>query len=460
MTGNTVLQDLFDACGTAELIADATRLSATALHHGADDWSRALRRAGIARGDRIICALPNGAAFAQLLVATLAEGVTLAPVPPDEDVVPLLESLDARVAIARQSMHPNVAVPSAVGGPPSGPITPRKAIARTDHVAFLLRTSGTSGTPQWVAVPESGVLAVLNSHLPHMALDGGCALCALPWHHAFGLVLGIIPALLRARRIVTVAAPPRDVAALVALADEHAVSQMSMVPLTAARLASSDGGMALLRRLRGGLVGGAPIDAALSAHLRTTKLRVGYGQTQACPGIMLGQPGEFSAGFIGRPIGCEVRIDSDGVLAFRGPNVCTGIWQAAALDVHDPHRWQRTDDIVSERDGAYTFVSRASVSFKLANGTLVVPPVIEAGIRAHFPRMSEIVITPTAQQRIAVTYSTVDGSELDERDLHRVMGGLQSYLGTVRCVPYSTWPRTAKGEVDRQRLLCDAPPQG
>ena len=458
MTGTTVLQELFDACGTADLIADGAHLSATALHHGANDWSRALRRAGIARGDRIICALPNGAAFAQLLAASLAEGVTLVPVPPDEDVVPLLESMDARVAIARQSTHVNVAVPSPVGGPPGGPITARKAVVRTDHVAFLLRTSGTSGQPRWVALPEIGVLAVLNSHLAQLAIDGGTALCTLPWHHAFGLVLGIMPALLRARRIVTLASPPRDVVALVTLAEEHAVTHMSMVPLTAGRLASTERGMALLRRLRGGLVGGAPIDAALASHLRTTQLRVGYGQTEACPGIMLGQPGEFSAGFIGRPVGCEVRIDGDGVLAFRGPNVCTGVWHAGALEVHDPHRWQRTDDIVAETHGGYIFLSRASVSFKLPNGTMVVPPVIEASVRAQFPRMSELLITPTGQQRIAVTYSTVDGGELDAQDVQRALGGLQSYLGAVRCIPYSTWPRTPKGEVDRERMLRETPP--
>lgn len=451
-SGNSALQELFDACGTAELRTDDVRLSATAMHHGANDWARALRRAGVARGDRVVCALPNGPAFAQLLIATLAEGVTLAPVPPDENVVPLLDALDARIAIAGQSSHPNVAVPSHTGGPPSGPITPRKSSERTDHVAFLLRTSGTSGTPRWIALSESGVMAVLDSHLPCMALDGGSALCVLPWSHAFGLILSLMPALLRARRIVTSASLPRDASTITALATAHAVTHMSMVPLTATRLASTAAGMALLRDLHGGIVGGAPIDASLAANLTATQLRVGYGQTEASPGIMLGQPGEFSAGFLGRPVGCEVRIDSDGVLAFRGPNACSGLWHDGTLHAMDPARWHRTDDIVTINAGAYTFLARATVSFKLPNGTIVFPPLLEASMRAQLPQLTALALVPTKAQLIAVTYSTQGDRDLDTADLHRALGGLRAYVGATRRVTLSDWPRTDKGEIDRTRL--------
>ncbi|MES3033110.1 MAG: class I adenylate-forming enzyme family protein [Gemmatimonadota bacterium] len=452
MTGNSALQELFDACGTAELVADGVRMSSTALHHGANDWSRALRRAGIARGDRVVCALPKGPAFVQLLVAALADGVTLAPVPPTEDVVPLLDALDASIAIALHAAHPNVAVPSHTGGPPGGSITARRTIERTENVAFLLRSSGTTGTPRWIGVPETGVLSVLESHLPQMALDGGSALCLLPWHHAFGLVLGVMAALLRARRVVTAAEPPRDAAAMVALAQAHAVSHLSMVPLTAHRLAGSSDGMTLLRALNGGLVGGAPIDAALAAHLTATRLRVGYGQTEASPGIMLGQPGEFAAGFIGRPVGCEVRIENDGVLAFRGLNACSGIWQDGAMQALDPQRWHRTDDIVAMHAGAYTFLSRASLSFKLANGTLVVPPALEHTIRQQVPRITDLVLSPTPQQLIAVTYSTRDDVDIDQHEIQRALGGLCAYVGVTRRVPSGAWQRTVKGEIDRRIL--------
>ena len=452
MTGNSALQELFDSCGTAELISPGGRHTATALHHGANDWSRALRRAGITRGDRVICALPNGAAFAQLLIAALADGVTLAPVPPHEDVVPLLVALDARIAIAEITNHPHVAVPARGGGPPAGPMVPRKSTERTDAIAFLMRSSGTGGQPRWIALSETGVLAVLESHLPLLAVDGGSVLCVLPWSHAFGLILGALPALLRARRIVTVASDARDSGGIVAIARAQAVSHLSMVPLIGSRLAETDEGTALLRALAGGLVGGAPIDARLASVLAATRLRVGYGQTEASPGIMLGHPGEFRDCLIGRPVGCEVRINADGELAFRGANACKGIWENRALHSLDANRWQPTGDLASMESGVYTFLGRVSMSFKLANGRLVQAPQLEARLRQHTPRITDAIVTSDGGRTIDVLYSTYDSLPVPETDIRHVLGGLSTYLRTTRCVSVDAWVRSPKGEIDRRHL--------
>ena len=452
MTGNTALQELFDTCGTAELIASGIRHSATALHHGANDWSRALRRAGITRGDRVICALPNDAAFAQLLVASLADGVTLVPVPAGEDVVPLLEELDARIAITANPSQQHVAEPSRTGGPPSGPMVPRKSTERTDNIAFLLRSSGTVGQPRWIALSETGVMAVLQSHMPMLGIDGGCALSVLPWSHAFGLVLGLMPALLRARRIVTIPAATGGAGAWIATARANAVTHMSMVPLIATRLGASDDGRAMLRSLHGGLVGGAPIDERLALLLTTTRLRVGYGQTEASPGIMLGHPGEFRAMLLGRPVGCEVRIEPDGVLAFRGPNACEGTWENQRLHPLEAGRWQRTDDLVSVDSGVYTFVGRTATSFKLANGRMVLAPQIEASLRHRIPRITDVVLTTSSGDSIDVLYSTHDASTVPEDEIRRVFGGLSAYLRSVTPVGMDAWVRTPKGDIDRQHL--------
>ncbi len=452
MTGNSALQELFDACGATELVADGVRFSATALHHGADDWARALRRAGVARGDRVVCALPNGAAFVQLLVAALADGITLVPVPPHEDVAVLLETIDARIAVAPESTHRHVAVPSRTGGPPGGPIFPRAAAARSDAIAFLLRSSGTTSAPRWSAISERAVLSVLQSHLPYLGMDGASALCVLPWNHAFGLVLGVLPALLRARRIVTTSGSARDTATVIGLAREYAVTQMSMVPLLASRFAASEGGRALLSSLQAGLVGGAPIDEALASVLRGSKLRVGYGQTEAGPGILLGHPGEFSSCFIGRPVGCDVRIDADHVLAFRGSNASDGFWEHGALRMLEHDRWHRTDDLVTCTDGAYTFVGRTSAFFKLANGTVVDAPRIEASLRAQLPRITAVVLAAHDGGQIDVVYSTHDSLPVDTVEIGRLLGGLRAYLRTSQCVGIDAWVRSPKGEIDRQRL--------
>jgi long-subunit acyl-CoA synthetase (AMP-forming) len=266
------------------------------------------------------------------------------------------------------------------------------------------------------------------------------------------LILGLLPALLRSRRVVTTSEPVRDIGALIRLAEEQGATQMSMVPLVAERLAAQQSGRTLLTTLRGGLVGGAPIDAALADVLCTSRLRVGYGQTEAGPGIMLGHAGEFSAGFIGRPVGCDVRIDDDGVLAFRGANSSDGYWEHGALRALDPDRWHRTDDLVTCTDGAYTFIGRASMSFKLANGTLVDAPRIEAALRSHLPRITHVVLAPHDGGSLAVLYSTHDALPVDVAEVRQLLGGLRAYLKRLVCVNVDAWVRSAKGEIDRRQL--------
>ena len=452
MTGLSPLQSLFDNCGTAELITASTRVSATALHHGANDWSRALRRVGIMRGDRVLCALPNGEAFVQLLIASLADGVTLVPVPVGDDVERLLDIIDARVAISLSSTSAHVAVPSSAGGPPSAPLVPRRSSQRSDTIAFLLRSSGTTAEPKWVAIAERGVLAVLQSHLPLMAIDGASTLCILPWHHAFGLILGVLPALLRARRVVIPVADPRNTDAIVDVARQHAVTHMSLVPLLASRLSAHADGQQLLEQLASGIVGGAPIDALLAARLATTRLRVGYGVTEASPGIMLGEPGEFRAGLLGRPVGCAVRIDSDGVLAFTGPNMCDGYWIAGSLHALAPDRWHRTDDMVSVTAGTYSIVGRTAMNFKLSNGRMVEAPAIESTLRARVPQMVDAVLHSRDGVGLDLLYSTRNAMPIAREAVELAIGGLTQYLRTVTCIGVDEWQRTSKGEIDRQHL--------
>ena len=323
---------------------------------------------------------------------------------------------------------------------------------RSDNIAFLLRTSGTSGVARWIALSETNVLSVLQSHLPQMALDGASVLCILPWFHAFGLILGLLPALLRARVIVAEPDAVRDASTLIAFASQHATSHLSMVPLTASRLAATDDGLALLRTLQSGLVGGAPIDAYLAAVLTTTKLRVGYGQTEASPGIMLGYPGEFRENLLGRPLGCDVRVDDDGVLAFKGPNACAGFWEEGVLIPLEDDRWQRTGDIVTVSGGVYTFVGRASLSFKLQNGRIVNAPLIEHALRSRCVRVTDVVVVPTSAHRVNLIYSTYDGQDVAPADIAHALGGVQSYLGAVVRVPLDAWTRTPKGDIDRSKL--------
>lgn len=450
-TGST-LAALFTPCGSASLVADGTTHSAAVMHAGAQAWSRAFELSGIGVGDRVLSALPNGAAFAMLVRATLASGITLVPVPEREDLSALLDPLDARLGVAVASSHPYVVVPAPDGRAPRDPIRARDSAGRTPGIAFLLRTSGTTDAPRFVALRDAGVLAVLRSHLPLLAIADRRVLALLPWHHAFGLVLDLLPALLHANRIVSAGGATRDAFALRTLATTHDVDYLSMVPLIASRLAATPDGPAFLRSLRGGLIGGAPVDARLADILSQTHLRIGYGQTEASPGIMLSDPGEFADALLGRPIGCQVRIEADDVLSFRGPNACAGIWSDGALHPIDIEGWHRTGDLVSERDGLYSYIGRTSMTFKLSNGRMVRAPQLEATIRRDLPEITDVVLAPHGGALLDLLYSTADARTVPDTRFHAVLGGLAEYLGRVTRVDDAQWIRTPKGDIDRRRL--------
>jgi long-subunit acyl-CoA synthetase (AMP-forming) len=344
-------------------------------------------------------------------------------------------------------------------------VAPRPARgAPTRDARFLVQTSGTAGAPRRVALSDANVRAVLASHRAPLALDGGAALSVLPWHHVFGLVLELLPALLGGATLVRERSGGRDPGALLAAARAWPITHLHAVPLTLRLLAERDDGLALLRRLRAGLVGGAPVSAALAERLSATRLRVGYGQTEASPGICLGEAGAWRAHTLGRPLGCDVRLDDDGVLAFRGPNAHLGTWRDGALDRHAPGRWVRTGDLAREEpDGAYTFEGRAADAFKLENGRYVPAPEAERRVRARWPQLVEAVLSSPDGRALVLAVSTEraadpvpDGAAV-AAELAPLLGPRAAHpVGVVR-VARDAWAFTPKGELDRRHPTGLAP---
>ena len=429
-------------------------LTAASLWAAARLWMQALREAGLAPGDRIICALPPGPGFLALLVTALWDGYTLAPVAPGTPLAPLLETLDARLAVGTGD-GPHMAS-EGEAGQPAMPLPALRASREpaTPDVRLLLRTGGTTGGGRWIALADANLLAVLDSHAPRMALDGARVLSVLPWHHAFGLVLGVLAALLHADELVRDPHGGRDTAALIALAEQYDVTHADLVPALVERLARDPRGDALLDLFAGGIVGGAAVHAPLAARLARTRLRVGYGQTEAGPGITFGEPGEWRPRWLGRALGCEVRRDDDGVLAFRGPNAAVGEWRDGRLVSFPADGWRRTGDVVrATDDGGWCFEGRASDSFKLSNGRLVEAAHWEAAVRAAYPVVDEVVLHTPDGETLAFVLSTRDGAPAPAAaTLAALLGPLADRHVTVRVVTPEALARTLKGEVDRRRL--------
>jgi acyl-CoA synthetase (AMP-forming)/AMP-acid ligase II len=451
----SLLYDRLREQGLPALIADDTITPGGSLWTGARLWTEAFRDTSLRAGDRLVIALPPSTAFVQVLVAALWEGLTVALAPPRDDIEQLCTALDARAAVASRP-GPHTWAASACAGPTSTPETLRPAdTGRTPDVRFLLRTSGTTQLARWIALSDRNVLSVLASHLPHLTLRNARVLSVLPWSHAFGLVLELFPALLAGAEIIRDPEGGRDPSTLVALGDQWDVTHLSAVPLTVQRLLKHEGGASLLDRLHGGIIGGAPVSGPLADRLAETRLRAGYGQTEAAPGIALGPPGRWAANYLGRPVGCEVAMADDGELLFDGPNACVGVWRRGeGLDRTDPTRTVRTGDLVRRKGDDLFFEGRKGASFKLSNGRLVRAGAWEARLKSKYPFLHDVLLFTPGGTDVALALCTDRPS--DEvpslEDLRNDLSSLGSRLAAATTVSPDNWAQLPKGTVDRTEM--------
>jgi acyl-CoA synthetase (AMP-forming)/AMP-acid ligase II len=418
----------------------------------AERIDHALRRANLRPDDRVVVALPPGAALIASIVACTTSGYAVAPMAADGTVGLALDAVNATAILAEAPQAvPDVAWREVTHGVALGTRDTRRDVASVMEAAdgrWILATSGSSGEPRWIACSDAAVWSVVSTH--RAALGGGDArqLSALPWHHAFGLVLDLLLGLLDGALLVREASGGRDAASMVQTARAFETTRLNAVPATLTRLLAHPDGRATLATLTSGIVGGAPISARLATSLQDTALRVGYGQTEAAPGITLGAAGEFHERWIGRPLGCELTTVDDR-LHFRGVNAPVGRWSRGTF-VPNPDRagWQDTGDLVSAVGDGWRFDGRASDEFKLSNGRWVAASRLEAAIRAATGAEEVLLWSPDGD---VITCAVTAPASFDASVVRALLGALAARLDVVHVVPASAWSRTPKGDVDRRR---------
>ncbi len=461
------------------LIADGTITPAASLWTGSRLWCNAFRRHDLRPGDRLVLALPPSAEFLQVLVAAVWERLSVVLVPDAAGAAAAAETLDARAVVARRP-HAAGWTPDGCAGPLTSPDALRTpTVPRAPDVRFYVRTSGTTHHARWVALSDRNVLAVLASHYRHFRLRHARVLSVLPWAHAFGLVLDLLPALLSEAEIIRDPSGGRDPASILRLSRAWGATHCSAVPLTVQRLLESGAGARFLEGLQGGIVGGAPVSGPLAERLAATRLRAGYGQTEAAPGLTLGAPGAWQANYIGQPLGCEVQVDEHGELFFRGPNACAGFWRDGGLDRRPPTRWVATGDLVRREGDDLFFRGRTDDAFKLLNGRFVRAGFWEATLKQAFPALHDAFLYTPDGYALALAVRLADDAAADESAddesaddkgaddksadgggggaptldaVRACLGPLGDRLARVHRLAPGAWPTSPKGATDRAAL--------
>lgn len=457
----------------AELDADADRLAGHLIDRG------------VGRGDRVAVLMERSADLLTALLAIWRAGAAYVPVDvsnPAERITFLLkDSVPAAVLCTRSTRG---AVPEDT---PVSPLvlddltakgeTPSPVPCTADDIAYVMYTSGSSGTPKGVAVPHSAVAALAGD--PGWGVHAQDAVL-LHAPHAFDASLFEIwvPLVSGARVVV---AEPGVVDAL--RIREEVAAGVTALHLTAGTFrVLAEEAPECFAGLREVLTGGDVVPPQAVERVRQVcpelRIRHLYGPTETtlCATWHLLEPGSPAAGTlpIGRPLaGRRVHVldaflqpvpaGVPGELYIAGEGVAHGYAGRAALTaerfVADPYtdgrRMYRTGDLVRWTDeGELVFVGRADAQVKI-RGFRVEPGEVEAALAAQ-PGVRQAVVAARDDgpgEKRLIGYVVADGPDLDPDHVReQVAEVLPEYMVPAMVMAMVTLPVTANGKVDRNAL--------
>jgi fatty-acyl-CoA synthase len=397
--------------------------------------------------------------------------VTFSPEGRGRDGVPTLEELERR----------------GVGAPPP-PLEGDPAA-----VATLVYTSGTSGAPKGVMLTHDQLLrSAFGSAWTRGFEDGRRILFALPLHHVFAYVEGLLAAMFVGGAVVpqTVFDP---VATLRAIA-RHRVDEALFVPtmtiavLEAARADSYD-----VSSLHAVMSAAAPAPVSLWRAVRdelgVAEVITGYGMTETAAATTLTAPDgplELVAATVGAPkhgaaagdpaldellavyktihpeTGADLPPGAEGELVVRGPIVTRGYYAkpeetAATIDADG---WLRSGDLgrIDPETSRIVLTGRSKELYK-CGGELVAPKEVEELLTGH-PSVAQAYVVGVPDERMGeVGWAYIvpaPGVAVDEDELIGLCRRrLARFKVPVRAVAIaaSDLPVTATGKVQKFRLV-------
>ncbi|MEM6793285.1 MAG: long-chain fatty acid--CoA ligase [Acidobacteriota bacterium] len=355
--------------------------------------------------------------------------------------------------------------------------------SRGEDAYCLLYTSGTTGKPKGVVIPQRMVLA--NAH--HTV--GGWQLRSddvtsifTPLYHAGGLFAFLVPMVWIGGLLVL--HREFDAEQIWRTVEVEGVTVALGVPTIWKMLLECPAfGEVDLSQLRWLISGGAPLPHYLSDAYRRrgVAFKQGFGMTEVGVNCfaMTAADAARKPGSIGKPMMfTEVRlVDEDGrdvgagevgELLFRGPHVCNGYWKnpeatAAALDADG---FFHTGDLARRDADGFYYVAGRSKDMILSGGVNIYPADIEAVLVQH-PAVEDVAVVGVPDEQwgeVGVAFVLPRAGARDSAS----PGALQDFLGerlaryktprhfrTVRELPRTAYGKVVKGEL-RDRFLAES----
>jgi amino acid adenylation domain-containing protein len=474
-------------CGAQTLTYDQLNRRANALAH------RLIAR-GIGPGSRVgLCMARKPEALVGLLAIVKAGGayVPLDPGHPAARLATLLEDTRPTLVLTDEtnarSLPGGTEVMVASGDvDPVGPHqfdptdADRVCPLLAGHDAYVINTSGSSGTPKGVAVTHGGMAALAETLRLRLGVPAGARVLQLASLWVDASVWDLVMVWSSGAALVLV---PPDALSGPALRTRMVAARVTHATLPPAILATlwpgDDLALACLT-----VAGEACPPELAAAWSGTCRMFNAYGPTESTvcatisaalggDGVPIGTPVEGTRVYVlnGRlepvPVGVTGEIYLAGQGLARGYLNRPGL--TAARFVADPHgppgsRMYRTGDLATWRqDGQLAFVGRNDQQIKI-RGLRVEPGEIEAALRAQPNVADAAVIARTDRPGEVMLAAYVVSAPSDGIETavlrQRLSGSLPAHMIPSAFVEMEALPLTPSGKLDRLALGRLAPPAG
>lgn len=437
--------------------ADLQRIRASLL--------AAIRREGVAAGDRVLVALQNGPMLAAMLAACLEAGACPVLVHGDTPASEL-ERMASKWGIqfvASEALQGQSKEDGIVSVDPYGEICwKRKSETVRD---FTLRavplhpTSGTTGGPKIAVRPGPCAIAEPRHYIETLSIDSSdTILCALPMSHAYAYGMCLLVALLTSAKLVFMRrfSPELVHCAL----NELGISIFPAVPLMLDSLVAMNRELPAPRIV---LSAGAPLQRKTFEDFRKhfgVPVRALYGTTET-GGISIGAAEEEFSGSVGIPMrGVEVDLQPLGtnndlkIVRVRSSSMMAGYIERDNVNREALHEgWFKTGDFARFDDrGGIVLQGRMSEVINVF-GNKVVPQEVEEVILG-LPGICEVKVFAARHLGPETVHAAVvcRGNLTEEQIIKHCEKHLVDYKCPTAVQFMTALPRTASGKVDLERL--------
>lgn len=463
-----------------------------------------LKEKGLTKGDRVLVLAPNSPDWICLFWGVLLNGNVIVPLnlqSTPEMVEQIATQSGAKIFFRHHGYKAK---------PPGGLLTVELESvhelraetcpdvgAQENDLVEIMYTSGTTGQPKGVMLTHGNLRANVESVAEAMPMNGGDTfLSILPLSHVFEQTIGFlypfrvtakivyahspaaIPELIREHHVTTMAGVPEFLRLLLTKIEERAAAAGkkamfdrmlklgSALPFRPVRKLL----FAPLHRRFGGKFrrvasGGAPLDSELEHRWNAMGFFVlqGYGLTETSPVIATNT--EFNHRF--RSVGklvprVEVRIEKDGEIHVRGPNVTQGYYREAELTkaAFTDDGWFKTGDMGElDKDGFLFLKGRKKYMILGPGGQNVYPEDLETALNKQ-PGMKDSCVVgwerKPGQEEIHAVLLAAPGTKLDTDAV--VQAANEQLAAYQRITGFSVWPhddfpRAATRKVKKEEVI-------